>query len=391
LIFGKTHHIIDFGTSKISVAAARKNGKDVEFLGMGFCEYAGFRDGEWVAPQDLEESIYLAVKDCEQNSGKKIRKIGVVIPGEFTRSFFSNVAVRIINMDGHITENDVRNLLKEGEASLPWPDDYQLIDTKPVMYFLDGQSRRQSPVGQYARDLEAFLSYTASDIIFMHDIENLLDGIGIGTEKFVPSVISTPWLIGKNSEKTTLAIIDSGYYSTDFIIYENGGVILHDNVPIGGYHLASDIMVKLGCDPDSAEKIKRSSIIGIDPIAADKIIVKGDEQKLSFDVEEVQYIIENRIYEISQIMLQNIEKTGMTVDSRLGIFITGGGISQIRGCREYMMRILGGNVKTFKPGRPVLATAMQTSICAGLEFMINIKDNINHMSFNRFNSKGLFN
>ena len=387
LLFKKNYSVIDFGTSKISLAVGRSGDLYAEISAIGYCEYAGFRDKEWIAPLDLEESIHLAKKDAEKKADKKIVNIYVAIPGEFTRTFFSHLSARPINIDGRITKDDIMKMIEDGKYDLPWPDDYELMHTSPVLYLLDGQSWRKSPEGQYAKDLEGFVSYTAADKVFMENITQMLDNIGMGVKGYMASPQAIGDLVYTYSEKKTVVVVDAGYYSTDILIYENGGLIIHDNISVGGYHIASDLMVKLNKDRDTAELIKKNCSIGMENIGVNKIIFDNDNNRVLIPTEDTQQVVERRIDEIVDVMIEIIDKTGMTLDNRTAIFLTGGGIAAIKGVKEFVSRRLGIIVKIFKPARPILATCMQTSVCAALEYAIKNKGIVNDKLYNKENRK----
>jgi len=384
LFFKKKYSVIEFGTSKIAIATGQVGSNDSDILGIGMCEYAGFRDNEWLAPNALAESVYLAKKDLEMQIRKKIYNAFVMIPGEFTRSFFSHLSTKPINMDGRIVASDITRTIEEGKHDLPWPDDYEIIHINPVLYLLDGMSWRKYPEGAYAKDLECFVSYTAADKIFMQNMKYMLDEVGLGVDGFLAAPKAVGDLIFKQSEKKTVIILDSGYYSTDILIYENGGIIIHESIPIGGYHIASDIMVKLGLDRDRAEFVKKNCSIGMDNIGVNKVIVDEDGTRISFPIGETQELIEARLDEISEIMLSLIDKTGMTVDNRTAVYVTGGGIAAIKGIREYVTRMTKINTKIFTPPRPIVSTPMQTGVCAGLEYVISTKGLVNDIDFNNY-------
>ena len=147
MFFKKKYSVIEFGTSKIAIAVGQSNANRSEILGIGMCEYAGFRDNEWVAPQDLSESIFLAKKDAELQTGKKVSNVFVIIPGEFTRTFFSHLSAIPINMDSRIVDSDIDIMIEDGKKDLPWSDGYEIIHTDPVLYLLDGMSWRKNPTG----------------------------------------------------------------------------------------------------------------------------------------------------------------------------------------------------------------------------------------------------
>ena len=371
MIFDKTTAVIDFGTSKISTIVAKKRDYEVEYLGLGVCEYAGFRNGAWLAPEDLEESIYLSKNDAESQSKKKIRKVSVIIPGEWCVTVFVKVEVKTDDLGGRISQIDIDSLINAGVKQVNWPEDYTVINAQPVVYLLDGLSRRHSPLGHLARVVEAYISITAVDLIFMQDIEELLDKLGIGVNEFIPSTESMARYINEHSRKKTNIVIDSGYYSTDIIICEETKVIAHRNLPIGGFHITSDIMSFLDKDTYTAELIKRNCSIGMDSLGINKIMLDGNNRKIQFPIDRTQEIITNRLHEIMSIVLGDAQRNGVEINNRCGVFLTGGGIVRMQGARGICSKMINENISILKPSKPIQANEQYTSVCAGMDYILD--------------------
>ncbi len=371
MIFDNTTAVMDFGTSKISTLIAKKSGYEVEYFGLGVCEYAGFRNGVWLAPADLEESIYLSKKDAENQNKKKIRKVSVIIPGEWCLTCFVKVEVITDDLGGMISQKDVDNLIEKGIAQVNWPEDYIVISARPVVYLLDGLSRRHSPIGHHARVIEAYISYTAVDSVFMQNITDILDKLGIGVEDFIPSTVSMAQYIDKHSSKKTNIIIDTGYYSTDIIICEEEKVIAHRNLAVGGYHITSDIMAFLEKDIYTAELIKRNVAVGMDSLGLNKIMLDSNSGKIQFPVDKAQTVVSNRLSEIMSTAKGDAERVGVEINNRCGIYITGGGISRMQGARGMCSKMLGENINILKPARPIQANEQYTSLCAGMDYILD--------------------
>lgn len=374
MIFDRTTTIMDFGTSKISTLIGRKDDFDIEYFGLGVCEYAGFRNGAWLSPDDLEESIFLSKKDAEQQNKKKIRNTNIIIPGEWCLTCFVKVEVLTHDLSGRVSEADINKLISTGIDQVKWPEDYTVINAEPVVYLLDGLSRRQSPIGHYARVVEAYISYTAVDVVFMQDITEILDRLGIGVREFIPSSNSIAQYIHKLSSKKTNIIIDTGFYSTDIVICEEDNVILHHSFGVGGYHITSDLMLYLSKDKYIAELIKRNCSIGMDSLGLNKIMVDGEIGKVQFSLDKAQSVIENRLYEIMHAMMGDAERIGVEINNRCGIYITGGGISRMQGARGICSKIVGENINILKPSKPIQANVQYTSLCAGMDYIFGKKN-----------------
>ena len=371
MIFDKTTAVMDFGTSKISTLIGKNTNYGVEYYGLGVCEYAGFRNGVWQAPQDLEESIYLSKRDAENQNSKKIRKVNVVIPGEWCLTCFVKAEVLTDDLSGRISEIDVENLIKAGMEQVSWPEEYTVINAQPVVYLLDGINRRVSPVGQFARVVEAYVSFTAVDTVFMQDISDILDRLGIGVDSFIPVTASYSQYINNHSSKKSNIIIDSGYYSTDIIICEDEKVIAHRNVPIGGFHITSDLMVYLEKDIYTAELIKRNVAVGMDSLGLNKIMLDGDNGRVQFPVDKAQTVVMNRLNEIISTVIGDANRVGVEINNRCGVYITGGGISRMQGARGMCSKMLGENINILKPARPIQANVQFTSLCASMDYILN--------------------
>ena len=76
--------VLDFGSGKISVYVAKKNVNNCFIVkSVGECNYAGFMDGEFIEPENLENAIKSAISDAELSLLKKIKKIYVGVPTQF--------------------------------------------------------------------------------------------------------------------------------------------------------------------------------------------------------------------------------------------------------------------------------------------------------------------
>ena len=98
--------VLDFGSSKISVYVAEKNVNDFFVIkSIGTCEYAGFMDGEFIEPENLENAIKCAINDAELSLPKKIKKLNIGVPTQFciceTREIGINFNTRVKIKQSH--------------------------------------------------------------------------------------------------------------------------------------------------------------------------------------------------------------------------------------------------------------------------------------------------
>ena len=82
---------MDFGTSKIVALVAETSGRQrCDITGAGIATYDGYLDGQWNAPDALNEAIANAVHEAEEQSHTRIREIerfrsmGITVAGCFS-------------------------------------------------------------------------------------------------------------------------------------------------------------------------------------------------------------------------------------------------------------------------------------------------------------------
>lgn len=326
-------------------------------------------------------------KRCRKSEQKKIRQVNVIIPGEWCITVFVKVEVKTEDLSGMITQTDIDNLINTGVNQVNWPEDYAVINAQPVVYLLDGLTRRISPIGHHANVVEAYISITAVDLIFMQDITEILDRLGIGVKDFIPSTISIADYISKHSSKKTNIVIDSGYYSTDIVICEEEKVISHRNLAVGGFHITADLMTFLEKDIYTSELIKRNCAVGMDSLGLNKIMLDGNNGKIQFPIDRAQSIITNRLSEIMSAVKGDAHRMGVEINNRCGIYLTGGGIARMQGARGMCSKMIDENISILDSSRPIQANVQYTSLCAGMDYILDERNKGVSLRNNKRNDK----
>jgi cell division protein FtsA len=133
-------------------------------------------------------------------------------------------------------------------------------------------------------------------------------------------------------------------------------------IPVGGFHVTNDIAIGLRVPYEVAEDVKlkygdcrpseidREVVFTVEPFGGEKIQVGR---------QDLAYVIEARVEEIFQLVLQDIKRSGYEGMLPAGIVLTGGS-SQIRGIGQVAQRIFGVPARVAKPKKLVgLVDALQ--------------------------------
>jgi cell division protein FtsA len=121
---------------------------------------------------------------------------------------------------------------------------------------------------------------------------------------------------------------------------------------VGGNHLTQDISVGLRVSPEIAEQIKKQYGYAIrNDVAEDEFFTTrayGEDQPVQISRRDLAHIIEARVEETFQLLLQEIKRSGYDGLLPAGMVLTGG-TSQLPGIRTLASQVLGMPVRLARP------------------------------------------
>lgn len=356
---------IDFGTSKIVTLISETSGNQrCDIVGAGIAQYEGYIDGEWNNPVVLNDAILQSITEAESQARRKLREINVGVPGEFTRVYVVETSVTIQGADPRVSPKHVEKIFNEADKQLS-PVRGVVVHRSPAWFMVDGGKKTLEPVGMKGSELKALVSFVVADTFFLDDIMARLRDLNIAVSGFFSSCTGEAmlYLLEEDRDRTSI-LIDIGYTSTDVMVVEGDAVIYQKSLPVGGGHIAADIAEGLKIPMASAEQIKREYVYGVSGKGQAYSVSLGEGVKQeSFTQDEVAAVLEPRVDEISDMIRDAIEESGIKPGNWSTIFLTGGGLALNRGGRDYLSGRLGKPVRetvkrTIKLSSPIYASAM---------------------------------
>ncbi len=356
---------IDFGTSKIVTLISETSGNQrCDIVGAGIAQYEGYIDGEWNNPVVLNDAILQSITEAESQARRKLREINVGVPGEFTRVYVVEASVTIQGADPRVSPKHVEKIFNEADKQLS-PVRGVVVHRSPAWFMVDGGKKTLEPVGMKGSELKALVSFVVADTFFLDDIMARLRDLNIAVSGFFSSCTGEAmlYLLEEDRDRTAL-LIDIGYTSTDVMMVEGDAVIYQKSLPVGGGHIAADIAEGLKIPMASAEQIKREYVYGVSGKGQAYNVSLGEGVKQeSFTQEDVAAVLEPRVDEISDMIKDAIDESGIKPGNWSTIFLTGGGLALNRGGRDYLSGRLGKPVRetvkrTIKLSSPIYASAM---------------------------------
>ncbi len=345
--------ILDIGTSKIVclIALAKKNG-DLRIMGWAVQASSGFKSGIVTDLKKAEATILKVIRDAEKSCSEHIGKLVVSI---CNNNLYSQlIKTSIVNGNNTaIGEKEILKITAQGLEQYK-KEYYDVIHNFPLEYELDGQRGIVDPISMYGKELSATMHVISTPTVAILNIANCLARCQIEVEDFIVAPYAAA-IACLNHDDMSIGclLIDIGATITCVSIYDNNNFIFTDTLPLGGWHISSDIAQCFSLNFDHAERIKI--------IHGNVISTTLDEHK-SFDLNELKdldeetternfikakelsQVIKPRAEEIFEMVLHLLKKRNMWQHRHKRIILTGGS-SSLQGMRDLAAYMLGGSVR----------------------------------------------
>lgn len=342
---------IEFGTSKIVTLLAESGGfTRCEIIGSGTVPYAGYMDGEWNDPEGLLQAIEESVHAAEVEAKRRIHEVFVGVPGEFTHVCSAIGEVELSSPDGRVTDEDIYNAMDAAAEELKLADMGGNVLHRTPAWFSTGDGKRtMRPVGSRGSKLRVLASFVLADPVFIEDVRGCLAELGITVNLFLAPTLGTAHLLipFDDRDRTPVVMLDVGYLNSEFSVVEGDAITYHAVLPIGGGQITAALAEALEVGMSEAETIKRSYIYTPDAFDAqsDPEVRFEDGSVVTFPRDFVQNVIESVTDELIEMIQGTLEHAGDKVPAKAVIYLTGGGLVNMRGSKEYFSYKLGRAVK----------------------------------------------
>ena len=125
------------------------------------------------------------------------------------------------------------------------------------------------------------------------------------------------------------------------MIMQGDALVDYRVIPIGGGHIAADLAYGLEIPFKTAESVKRAFTFD----GSGDIELGEGEGAQRFERPFTTEIITARVDELADMIRDALESTAIKPDANSPLYLTGGGISMMRGGREYIAKTLKRSIK----------------------------------------------
>ncbi|MBQ2770699.1 MAG: hypothetical protein IJF41_05635 [Clostridia bacterium] len=362
--------ILDVGSSKlVCLVGSQTRDQGLAVHGAAVCSYEGFSEEGFFEGEEFRKKVIEAVQRAEQESRVRIREIGISVPAAFTRLALTEAEVPVASRSRKVSGQDVDELIGEALQKSPVKDAV-LMHSTPVSFLVNGRVSAEVPRGERADSIGGTVSHMYVEQNFVEAMEAALAPIHVEVSMCMSGALGAALAIIPEAERVRPAVlIDVGYETTEVAVIENAALTGLETIPSGGKHFVSDLSFGLDIPLHYAEIVKRRYVFNQEPLSPTEIIRMPNNHK-RVEHKVISLIMEARAKELSELIRQALNKLGITPESYPVTYLTGGGLTMVKGGADYLKQALHLPVKRDIPYLPEMDTPNFTSAFGALDFTL---------------------
>jgi cell division protein FtsA len=352
---------LDIGSSKTTAVIAQavgggdsKSTPMLKILGVGQARTTGLRRGIVSDIEETTKSIKKAIEDAERMSGTKIDTIYAGIAGEHVRAMISKGIVAVNGEE--ISKSDVDRANDVARAQ-PVPQDRELLHAIPQEYSVDKNQGIRDPIGMIGTRLETEMYLVTIGASPAMNLRKSVERAGYHVRELVLEPLASSLSVLTEDEKELgVALVEMGAGTTDIAVFHEGKIRHLGTVNYGGNNVTSDIVQGIGVTQADAERLKERYGCAYEPLVDPQDIIQlpstvaQGERHVPREV--LAHIIHQRMDEIFNLVLTEIESAGFAQRLNGGVVITGGAAA-MEGVGELAADVFGTGVRIGSPAENV--------------------------------------
>ena len=352
---------LDIGSSKTTALIAQAVGggdsgsePTLKILGVGQARTTGLRRGVVSDIEETTKSIKKAIEDAERMAGIKIDTIYAGIAGEHVRAMISKGIVAV-NGD-EISKADVDRANDVARAQ-PVPQDRELLHAIPQEYSVDKNQGIRDPIGMIGTRLETEMYLVTIGASPAMNLRKSVERAGYHVRELVLEPLASSLSVLTEDEKELgVALVEMGAGTTDIAVFHEGKIRHLGTVNYGGNNVTSDIVQGIGVTQADAERLKEKYGCAYEPLVDPQDILQLPSTVAQGDRhvprEVLAHIIHQRMDEIFNLVLSEIERAGFAQRLNGGVVITGGAAA-MQGVAELAADVFGTGVRIGSPAENI--------------------------------------
>lgn len=342
---------LDIGTSSVKVIIGEMVNDTLNIIGVGNVKSEGLRKGSIVDIDETVHSIKKAVEQAERMIGMEIRQVIVGITGGHVTLQPCHGVVAVSSQNREITNEDVFRVIEAAQV-VSIPPEREIIGVVAKQYIVDGLDEINDPRGMIGVRLEMEGTIITTSKTVLHNTLRCVERAGLEVLDITLQPLATgSFALSKDEQNLGVALIDLGGGSTTIAYFEQGQIKTVSVIPVGGDHITKDLSIGLRTSTENAEKIKiKHGHAFYDDASEDEVFsvpIIGSDQHQQFNQLEISDIVEARMEEIFELVVQEMKQVG--IRDIPGGYVLTGGVANTQGVLELAEEILQSRVRIAAP------------------------------------------
>ena len=344
--------VIDVGSSKIRAMFAGKGiNNTFKIKGEKVVEYDGFYEGRFLDEEKLS-GIFEQIFTELDISIKKVGKVYVSVPAEFSSARTPDLTVHLGDRR-KVRKSDVDSLFyTAGEKAKS--ADVEVVSVSAINFCLDDGRITNAPIGENALTLSAKISIIYANKAYIDLFNGILAGFNFTSVEYISDMLAQAlYVIPREKREDLSLLVDVGDLTASIAFVKGDGLVGLTSFSRGGGFITNDLSEALGLSLNEAEKLKKQIVLSVKPRPNDYYELTSDVGKtIKIPLAEANEVANYRIDELAQVIAKCAQMWTKEYVAYLPVYLTGAGISKIKGGRDYLAKCLGRNVNYGVPNLP---------------------------------------
>lgn len=347
--------ILEIGSSKLKVLVGREGVNDTfDIIDSAETEYDGYFEGEFVDFDRLKTTLTDLFDSIDYERKKYNKKIYVGLPSEFIGVEKVDAELNF-DINKKIRQSDIDELYTQA-ASKVYMDEVEIISTSAISFSIDDGGRILSdPIGKKAKKLCAEVSVVIAEKETIQKLNDLFSNLNFSAVEYVSEALAQALLVIPEEEREhNCLMIDVGHLSTSIVFVKGNGLLSLTAYPLGGGYITGDLTEEFDISYKEAEKLKKQMVISVRGDRGDCYDLITDTGVKRINLQEANNVAIDRVHEIGRAINQSIVNFSDEFITFLPTYLTGAGITKLKGARDYLSKCIARNItigSPFVPGR----------------------------------------
>ncbi len=362
--------VFDIGSSKVrAVVAGRGLNGTFNVRGLKEVEYDGFYEGEFLDKEKIYPIFEGVVAEFEAYLDR-IDKVYIGVPAEFSSVFTTEVAFNF-GERRKVKKSDIDSLqYMAGEKAKN--ANVEVVSVSAVEYVIDGRTTL-SPIGESGSAITGKLSVIYANKVFIDLFNEIVGGLGFSAVEYISEPLAQAHFIIPAEKKEDLALlIDSGDLTTSIALTKGEGLILLTSFSRGGGFITNDLSEAFNLSMGEADRLKKQVVLSLKGKQNDCYHLTTDMGTTTkIMLNEANEVVGYRIEELAEVISKCLQLHNQQFASYLPVYLTGGGISKLKGGRDFLAKCLGRNIAYGVPPLPGKEKAELASLYSLVSVALN--------------------